>query len=192
MTFRKNCLPFIIHTSVVLLMFAVIILASADKSAMASEVEEYSVKAAFILNFVKFTNWPTASFATADDPYQLCIMGSNAMVDQFAAINKKKIGNRPIQVNRLLSAEDCQACDIFFISRDTPRPVSDEIISKVKGTSVLTIGETKGFAKLGGVINFFSKDNRLYFEINPRAAKKQGIKLSSRLLKLALIVDGQK
>jgi len=192
MAFHKRRLSFVIHKSVLLFIALVIFFAPAHKPLMAKEVEEYSVKAAFILNFIKFTNWPTASFANADDPYQLCIMGNNAMVDQFKTINGKKIENRPLQVTQLLSSEGCRPCDIIFISRDTPRSVSDKIISNVKGTSVLTIGETKGFAKLGGVINFFSKDDRLYFEINPRAAKEQGISLSSRLLKLAHIVDGQK
>ncbi len=191
MVFQKHSLISVFHKPVFLFIALFIFFAPAHSPLMAKEVEEYSVKAAFILNFIKFTNWPAASFSDASDPYQLCIMGNNAMVEQFTTINGKKIENRPVQVTRLVSPEDCQPCDIIFISRDTPRSVSDKIISKVKGTPVLTIGESKGFAKLGGVINFFSKDDRLYFEINPRAAKEQGINLSSRLLKLAIIVDGQ-
>jgi len=167
-----------------------IFMALPSERAMAREVDEYAVKAAFVLNFVRFTLWPENQFTKDTDSYRLCFMGNTNVAKEFAAINGKKNGERNIYVHDLSSGEEYSKCDIVFISRKTDPEVSKQIISKTKGKPVLIIGETKEFIKQGGVINFFSKGNRLHFEINTRAAEKQGLKLSSRLLKLAVIVDG--
>ena len=161
-----------------------------SERAMAREVDEYAVKAAFVLNFVRFTLWPENQFTKDTDSYRLCFMGNTNVAKEFAAINGKKNGERNIYVHDLSSGVEWNKCDIIFISRDTDPLVSKQIIAKVKGMPVLIIGETREFIKQGGVINFFSKGNRLHFEINTRAAENQGLKLSSRLLKLAVIVDG--
>jgi preprotein translocase subunit Sec61beta len=55
---------------------------------------------------------------------------------------------------------------------------------------VLTVGESEAFARQGGMIRFFEEDNRLRFEINPTAAEKVGLRISSKLLKLARIRQG--
>jgi hypothetical protein len=52
------------------------------------------------------------------------------------------------------------------------------------------VGDTKGFAKLGGMINFVLEDNRVRFEVNKTAAEQTGMKISSKLLSLAVLVIG--
>ncbi len=160
--------------------------------ARAQTVKEYAVKAAFVFNFARFTQWPESSFSDADTPYQLCFVGNDEVADEFKTIHGKKNGPRLIQVRQLEGdpARDCKMCHIIFISRDVNQKTADQILSKIKDRAVLVIGETKDFAKKGGVINFFSKENRLQFEINTRTAKDRGLSLSSRLLKLAFIVGG--
>ena len=59
----------------------------------------------------------------------------------------------------------------------------------MKGKAVLTIGEMKNFANDGGGISFIRKNKKLCFEINREAAKQQEVKLSSHLLKLAILVN---
>ncbi len=76
---------------------------------------------------------------------------------------------------------------IVFISsseKDRFRP----ILTALRGSGVLTVGDTAGFAEMGGVINFILVDNRVHIEINLDAAKVQRLKISSRLLRLAQIV----
>ena len=180
-----------IKKTIVLFIALILLCIQTNKSALAEEVEEYAVKAAFAFNFIRFVQWPETSFANDTDPYQLCFLGDAAVTRQFNILNNKKIETRTLYVHPLSSEKDCEGCDIIFISRDIDRSISENIISKVKGKPILTIGESEGFTKLGGVINFFSKDARLQFEINPSAAKNQGLKPSSRLLKLAVIVDSQ-
>jgi hypothetical protein len=50
------------------------------------------------------------------------------------------------------------------------------------------VGETTGFSSHGGVAGFFVEQGRVRFEINPDAAKRARLAVSSRLLALARIV----
>jgi hypothetical protein len=181
-----------INRGLLLLTFLSILFFPVHDRAMAGEVEEYSVKAAFVFNFTKFIQWSETSAVKDSGVYRVCVVGNESVIRQFDSIDGKKNGDLVVQVNPFSSTKEIKICDIIFISRDVDRALSDEIIFKVKGKPILTIGETKGFAKSGGVINLFSKNNRLFFEINPGAANSQGLTLSSRLLKLAIIVDEDK
>ncbi len=164
---------------------------SAYKNSMAGEVKEYAVKAAFVFNFIKFIQWPGKETLTEQNsPYQLCFIGNNTVAKEFTKLNGKTIGSKTLDTHRLLQAKECEKCKVIFISRDTDPLTLKEVISRVKGKPVLTIGETKAFTKFGGVISFFLENDHLHFAINTKAAKIQGLKMSSRLLKLAVIVDG--
>ena len=77
---------------------------------------------------------------------------------------------------------------MMFVSRDVDRSVLSGALAAVENRPVLTVGEIPGFIQLGGIIYIFSKKDRFHFEIKPETAHRQGLKLSSRLLKLAIIV----
>jgi len=161
------------------------------KNSMAGEVKEYAVKAAFVFNFIKFIQWPeNKSLTQQNSSYKLCFIGNNVVATQFTKLNGKTIGSKILETHRLLQARECQNCNIIFISKGTDALILKKIISRVSGKPVLTIGETKKFTEIGGVISFFLKNDHLHFAINIKAANIQGLKMSSRLLKLAVIVDG--
>ena len=67
----------------------------------------------------------------------------------------------------------------------------DRIVSGLKGIGTLTVGESEGFAVLGGIINFTVDANKVHFEVNRLAAQRAGLKLSSRLLSIAKLVQEQ-
>jgi hypothetical protein len=151
-------------------------------------VEEYAVKAAFVLNFARYTQWSAECFDSPTEPFRLCVLGNKAIEPAFQALNEKKIGSRTLHVRFITMAKDTGQCHILFISEDIDRTTLLETLAAVRDKPVLTIGETKAFINSGGVINLFNRKGRLYFEINKTAARQQRLKLSSRLLKLAIIV----
>ena len=51
------------------------------------------------------------------------------------------------------------------------------------------VGESDGLARRGVAINFYIADGRIRFEVNRRAAEQARLKLSSRLLRLARLVE---
>jgi YfiR/HmsC-like len=184
-----------------------ILLASAAPNAHSQDTSassEYLIKAGFIYNFANLVQWPTATFAQPDSPIVIAILGQ----DHFGTtldrvLQGKKVNGRPFVIQRLKSVSellksvaDVKDCHILFIS-SSEMPHLAEVIPIVKGIPVLTIGETPGFAKSGGMINLILEDNRVRFEVNVEAAKQADLNISSRLLALARIVpqapaDGRK
>jgi YfiR/HmsC-like len=146
----------------------------------AQGASEYQVKAAFLLNFTKFIEWPNGHAQlvigiVGDDPF-------GNVLDEMAR-NSNVSGNR-VTVRRLKWNDNLRDCQIIFISA-SERKRERQIIESVRGVGVLTIGETAQFNQLGGIIRFFLADNRVRFQINVTAAEQARLKVSSKLLALS-------
>lgn len=160
------------------------------KEAMSQVEDEYALKAAFVLNFARFTEWPEKPSQGEDAGSRfVCVAGNTALQKAFQSIDGKLSDNRTVRVHAITRANQLEKCDIIFIGKNTNRSTLLQILSAVKGKPVLVIGETPNFLKFGGVINFFIKDGNLHFAINPKRADQQQVKISARLLKLATIVE---
>jgi hypothetical protein len=79
-------------------------------------------------------------------------------------------------------------CRIVFITRFAEME-PEVVINSLGATSILTVGETAGFAANGGMVNFTGEQSRVRFEINEAAARRAGLKISSKLLRLAELVE---
>jgi hypothetical protein len=152
---------------------------------------EYQLKAAFLFNFAKFVDWPPGAFPTAASPFVVCILGQDPFgTDLDDALRGKTIADRSIVIRRCQSDADARGCQIVFVSRMERRRIS-EILQGLRGVNVLLVGESEGFAAGGGAIEFVLDQDRIRFRINPGAASRAGLTISSKLLALATIVhDG--
>jgi hypothetical protein len=147
---------------------------------------EYQVKAAFMFNFAKFVDWPAEAFAETNSPIVLGILGKNVFgSDLEKTIRDRKVNNHAFKFLPLTSVLEATNCHILFIS-PSEKDNFTKIISTLHNTSVLTVSETDGFLKAGGMINFKFEGNNIRFEISDEAAKKAGLKISSKLLSLAV------
>jgi len=147
---------------------------------------EYQIKAAFLFNFAKFVQWPSAAFSGQTSPLVIGILGENPFHDDLARmIQNKSVDEHPLSVMEFHSPTDATHCHILFIS-NSERNRLPEIIKSLKGTSVLTVGEMAHFTESGGMINFFMDSTKIRFEINNEAAANAGLKISSKLLALAV------
>ena len=146
---------------------------------------EYQVKAAFLLNFAKFVEWPSTTFADDKEPLCFGVLGANPFgtdLEQF--LRDKTIGGRPLSVRECRTVEDGKKCQILFVSAAEAKRLPD-ILKALQGANVLTVGENDGFIESGGIINFISEANKIRFQINEAVAKAAGLKISSKLLSLA-------
>jgi hypothetical protein len=156
--------------------------------AQAKPPTEYEIKAAFLYNFAKFVEWPPTVFRGPKVPLNICVFGRDpfgrALDD---ALLGKAIGDHPATLERARQISELASCHIVFISGgESPRLA--EVLGSLRGRNVLLVGETEGFASAGGVIQFVLDENRVRFAINPDAANRAGLKISSKLLALATIV----
>jgi hypothetical protein len=161
------------------------LLAVGGGRAQESPPTEYQLKAAFLLNFAKFVEWPSAAFADSTSPIVLGILGENPFGDVLErTIRDKTINNRPLVVKGFRSSAEATNCHILFISTSEKARLP-EILAGLRGASMLTVGETDRFTESGGMINFVRQGNKIRFQINEVAAKGVGLKISSKLLSLA-------
>lgn len=156
--------------------------------AQSQTASEYQVKAAFLYNFAKFVEWPPNSFSGAAAPLRICVLGRDPFGEELRNITREKtVNGHRLEVNQVIDLLHARSCHIVFIASSEEERVK-QIVEGLRGASVLTVGDAKGFAEQGGMINFVLDNDRVQFEVNRKAAEQAGLKISSKLLSVAKLV----
>ena len=148
--------------------------------------KEYQLKAAFLFNFTKFVEWPTARFADETSPIVIGVLGRNPFEDELVNIVKGRLVNgRAIAVKSVTAVDNLSSVHLLFVpsGEEPPRPAA-----AWQHTAVVTVGETGAFAALGGTITFKHEGDKVRFDINLVTAERDQLKFSAQLLKLAASV----
>jgi hypothetical protein len=149
--------------------------------------KEYQVKAAFIYNFVQFTQWPDSAFSASDSPLVVAVFGSNPFGDSLQkAMDGKKLGNHPIVVKQFDSTDSIPSCHVLFVAASEEGRLND-VFRSAADHPILTIGEATTFCDKGGAMRFLIDDGKIRFEVNLDAVKRAGLHISAKLLNLARI-----
>ena len=155
---------------------------AARGAATASETE---LKAAFLYNFAKFVEWPADAFSSETVPLRVAVFGDEETTAKLKAmLSDKKAHGRSFEVKRVFSPQEAKNAQIVFITSTESRRTL-LILDAVKKLPVLTIGDSDDFLDSGGMINFYFEEAQLRFDINPEAAEKVKLVISSKLLRLA-------
>lgn len=173
------------------LFILMLILASAATSFAADPetLTEYQIKAGFFFNFTRFVEWPEDAFATPTSPIVACIVGETPLTDLLTGVALGKVVNgRTVSITQLKPADDFRGCNLLFVSEAAERRTA-EILARLKKTNTLTVGETPGFPRAGGMINFSIQDNRVKLEMNLDAATRAGLKVNSKLIAVSRLVS---
>lgn len=147
---------------------------------------EYQVKAAFLLNFTKFVEWPTDGFTDRTAPVTICIDGDTPVVlalDQM--LEGELVGNRKVVMLRS-PPDPAKSCQVLFIGKAEHEAA--KLIANA-GRNVLTVGESDRFLSDGGMINFVIDNRRVRFDINQNSVANSALKLSSKLFSVARRVE---
>lgn len=163
----------------------IVLLALFPCPASAQTAAEYDVKAAFLYNFTKFVEWPPQAFPPGSSQLKVCVLGDNPFGRSLESlITGEEVQGRKLQLWQMDILHSPDFCHVLFIGRSERRRIP-AILMAVRGSPVLTVSETDGFLEKGGTINFKKQDGKVRFEINPGAAERGGLKMSSKLLRLA-------
>jgi len=149
------------------------------------QIHEYEVKAAYLFNFARLTQWPTSTFASRQN-FIIGILGDDPFGRSIEMLGNRTIGGRKVVIKSIDDIRESSACDLLFIASSEADRLR-QIIAHVKGKPVLTVSDITGFEDKGGIIAFFLKDNHVRFRINIDAAERANLKISSHLLEVAEI-----
>jgi len=182
-----SCAKFYLHsmrnpaTALVLVCFMLVATSVSARQAAQSPAQ---VRAAFLYNFAQFIEWPSQAFASSDTPFTICVTGDSFDGALNKTVDGEMIGGRRIAVRRMDTSDNVRGCHLVYVGRLEAHRSTD-VINAAGDMPVLTVGDSENFIDAGGMIRFTEAGPRIRFEINPDAAEKASLRVSSRLLQLA-------
>lgn len=177
--------------------------AFASAQAPRAAPEEAHAEAVFLVNFLRYTQWPASSFGTAGAPYVVTVVGDQGTVDavRAAAAAAGTVEGRPIRVQWLPdsrgsrsapfdSPQDIEAraqlrrSHLVFFHRSAGA-VHPQVLADLARLPVLTVSDVEGFTSGGGMLGLVHQGRRILLQANPGAIRNGGLVVSAKVLKLA-------
>jgi hypothetical protein len=154
---------------------------------------EFQVKAAFLINFPKYVDWPTNAFAETNSPITVAIWGDENVANEAQNMigNGRIISGHPVVLKRIAREEEINRdCHILFIGTSERQRIPS-ILEKIRGEKILTVSESDDFLEQNGIINLARQGRKIRLQVNLTAAGNAQLKISSRLLVAADVVKGK-
>jgi len=146
------------------------------------------VKAAFLLNFIKFVDWPADTSRAPAGPWQVAVLGDSCFAHALSHLAAgRTVKERSLTVRSVKRLEDAYPCHALFIGSGADALVP-AATAPDSSHAVLTVGEPGLFERSGGMIWFVVGEDRVRFAINKDTARQAGLRISSKLLDLAVVV----
>lgn len=173
----------------VALVIAALALAPAPVLA-AGQPSEHDVKAAFLYHFAQYVEWPETAFESPNAPFVLGVVGDDGFLPAVnSAVADRSVSGHRIVIKPVRAPAETRDCHMVFVTPSRASGLSG-MLEGLDALPVLIVGDAVGFARAGGMIGFVLEDGKVGFQINPGAARRAGLKISSKLLRLAEIVNG--
>lgn len=152
-------------------------------------VAEQRIKAAFLYKFLSYVEWPASAIADDAAPIVIGVIGADDIADELRAIVAGRTLNRhPIEVRTLDGAQPLPATlRVLFVGRDDPALLA-RLAPQAQRQAILLVTDFTDGLDRGSVINLVLRDNHVRFEVSLDAAQRSGLKVSSRMLAVALAV----
>ena len=145
------------------------------------------LKAAFVLNFARFTVWPE-HILTQSDVFTLCVFGDDPIGKAFAGVESKRIATKPIRVIRTNDISEAPQCNLVYVGK-SERDRLESLWEDLADLPILLVSDIEDFVDYGGIIELSTIGPRLGFIINNSKAKQNELKINSSLLDLASEVN---
>ncbi|MEP6789981.1 MAG: YfiR family protein [Ramlibacter sp.] len=153
------------------------------------KARESLVKAAFLHKFASFVEWPADSFARADSPLRIGILGDDQVWQDLSELARDRDRDgRPVIVTRLKAGDPLTGYHILYVRTSSAAKMVELLPHVPEG--VLTVADSDGAHPRGSVMSFFIEDGRVRFGISLEAATRQRLRMSSRLLAVARNIQG--
>ena len=183
---QRRRLPSGVCTIVFMIGLSIGVMAKAQGASSGIPLEN-RIKAAFLVELFSYVDWPADAVPASGDRFVVGVVGEGPTLLALLDLRGLEMeDNRRLVVERLTEAADFGSCHMLFFSEDPGVDVGP-VLAEIAEKAVLTVGETGDFTRLGGMVRFYLAGDRVRFEINPEASRTAGLRISSRLLRLAKI-----
>lgn len=149
---------------------------------------EYEIKAAYLYNLALFTHWPDQALGPPGGFINLCVIGPDPFGPLLTPLEAKRIQARPVRILRLSAGADASLCHVAFLALNDPARLR-QVLAPLRQRPVLTVGEADTFIDAGGIVRLVPRTGRIGFQISRQAIGHSGLQVSSKLLRLAELVE---
>lgn len=151
--------------------------------------QEEDLKAALLLSFVRFTEWPSAS---ADTPITIGVWNQSSLQSALEKlVANKTVNGRPILIRGLKNSVDLKLCQMAYFGSLSGKKLQ-EVLLATANSGLLTVGEDERFLQSGGTIHLFEDDGRMSFEVQMSTLSQIKLNISSKLLRLGYTVGNDR
>ena len=165
------------------------------------------VEAAYLINFLRYTQWPDSSFATPQAPFVLSVVGAEQIAASVRAVAHAAgvVNGRSIEVRWIADTDAAARRDathqkqlednlreshMVFVHASAGS-VREQELAALAGKAVLTVSDQAGFSAAGGMIELINASGHIVFQANPSAIRNAGLVVSAKVLKLARLGEAQ-
>lgn len=145
---------------------------------------ERRIKAAYLYKFAGYVEWPDGTFSRPDTPIVIAVTGDDQLADELARlVAGRTVDGHPVEIRRQSDNELAADVNVLFIARGEGARL------RARGKllrPILIVTESEDALAQGSAINFVLESGRVRFEVSPGAAERRHLKLSSRLITVAL------
>lgn len=146
---------------------------------------EPQLEAAYLINFMKYVEWPPSNRQTAT----ICLFGRDTLGPLLSSHEGRMIGGKELQIRRVSSPADMANCQLVYIP-DVEEARIGAVLRWTQGMAILTTSSADGFARAGGGIELLRSGGRVQFIVNADTLLRQGLNASSQMMRLAFRVIG--
>ena len=152
-----------------------------------ANVDLNTLKAAIIYNVAKFIEWPAESGLDESETINFCLVGEPELSGHMRQLAGRQVRSHTIAFQHIRSGEAVNSCDLLFVG-DSQSPAAVMATDAAVHRPILLVGTSSRFTRNGGVIGLIRRGEKFTFEINLKAARSAGFKISAKLLTLASLV----
>lgn len=153
--------------------------------------DEYRLKAAFLYNFTQYVEWPASAFASSSAPFVVCVAGSNPFGEQLKALESRSYKTHPIQVAFPRNVAEARACHILYTDELRPSALGPGAWKQLAELPQLTVSSNADANEAGMGIGFVVQSGKLRWVLNLASTRAAQLKVSSKLIEIALSVTGE-
>jgi hypothetical protein len=169
-------------------LFVVLLCLVGGPFVVASPAGEYQIKAAYLLNFARYVEWPAARLP-AGAALRACVLGRDPFGGALGALEGRQVNGHELRVRQLDGAAQTDDCQVVFVAESEERRLG-AVLRMLAGRGLLLVSDIDGFAEAGGSIGLVTEDGRVRFDINQASLQRDGLRASAQLLRLARTVHG--
>lgn len=152
-------------------------------AAEAKKADIVTLKSAYIVNFIRFTEWPEPAKTSSREPITLEVVGDDELFGVLRSFARQDIARTiGLSVESCSTSQCLKSAKAVFLGRSAAG--FESTLGQLKGLPVLTISDVPGFADQGGMIEIKYENNKLTFIVNRDAVARAGLYISAQLLQL--------